>query len=142
MRKIVFLMVAVISVAASPVWARAHHHRIVHRVVGRHSDSFSEARRIILSRELLTPAQLACSLIVRGTKAAGQVVQVSVLRKDVPGCREAEARSLLRFDLYMDNASQSYQWTPDGPGDLKEVPYLRDVRRVHERGTVTLRRLY
>ncbi len=117
--------------AAAPAWARYQSYRPLY-VYGHHHyrGGFASARRLILSRNLLTPAQLSCAEILHGNKAAGEVTQVRVVRRPGP-CRADDGGSPFLFDLYIDHASGSYQWTPEDAADLEEAPYLRDAR--HER---------
>ncbi len=133
MRKMILLLATLGLVASSPSWANGygyHHVRTLHvrALHVRYRSRFAAARRLILGRDLLTPAQLACADIVRGNKAAGQVVQVTVISRPETVC-PGSAGSLAPFDLYIDRASGSYQWTPENPGELQEVPYLADLGR-------------
>lgn len=129
MRKIIFLLTAAALVGSTPGWARESHYSYRPLHIYRHG-SYAEARDLILSRNLLTPEQLACSELVRGDRASGQVTEIRVLRRaDKPMCPVEANLPPLRFDLFIDNASGSYQWTREGVDELQELPYLGDVRR-------------
>lgn len=136
MRKTLALLTLVGAAAASPVGAAVDQYRPLdvrgtpYRIHGR----YAEARRLILDRNLLTPEQLRCAEIVPGDKAAGQVTQVRVLRRPLAGCPPDQGGSPFLFDLYIDNASGSYQWTPVSVDQLEELPYLGDVRRSRLQG--------
>ena len=77
---------------------------------------------------------MRCAAILRGDRAAGQVTQVRVVRRASPTCPVVAGASPFLFDLYIDNASGSYQWTPESADQLEEVPYLGDARRARLTG--------
>lgn len=136
MRKILAFLALVGPLAVSSAWAAVDQYRPLdvrgtpYRVHGR----YAQARRLILDRNLLTPEQLRCVEIVPGDKAAGQVTQVRVLRRPLAGCPADQGGSPFLFDLYIDNASGSYQWTPASVDQLEELPYLGDARRSRLQG--------
>ncbi len=137
MRNLLLALVAAGTAAALPANAAVDHYRPLD-VRGYHHDRyrgrFAEARQLILSRNLLTPEQLRCAAILPGDKALGQVTQVRVVRRPSPDCAAEAAGPPFLFDLYIDNASGSFQWTPEGADDLEELPYLGDVRRARLHG--------
>ena len=129
MRRLTLLLLA--FAAASPAAAVDHYRPLsIYGNGYRARGSFAQARHLILDRNLMTADQLRCAELIRGNKATGQVTQVRVLRKPAPDCPAVDSASAFLFDLYIDNASGSFQWTPDAREDqLEEVPYLGDAIR-------------
>ncbi len=137
MRKLILFLAAV--AAASPAGAATDRYRPL-RIYGyghhgAYRGPFAEARALILGRNLLTPEQLRCAALLRGDRAAGQVTQVRVVRRVSPTCPVVADASPFLFDLFIDNASGSFQWTPGGDAaELEELPYLGDARRARLTG--------
>ena len=136
MRKLLILLAAVGTVAASSAEAAVDSYRPLDVRGGhaRYRGRYAQARQLILSRNLLTPEQLRCAEIVPGDKAIGQVTQVRVQRRPVVDCPADAGASPFLFDLYIDNSSGSYQWTPSDADELEELPYLGDARRARMHG--------
>lgn len=93
------------------------------------SGGLAEAERLIRVHHLLTPEQRACARLERGTRAIREVTEVRVLRRVDARCPGDAQTPKVWFDLFIDNVSGSYQWTPEDPVDLETVPGVIAPRR-------------
>jgi hypothetical protein len=110
MRTTIVILSSLCIVAAAPGWARG-------------TGAFRLAERAIVAHRLLTPAELACSTLVRGSKAVREAAEIIVLERHggrCPGNPGEPPRP--RFSLFVDAVSGSIQWNYPDPTIYEDLP--------------------